>query len=1086
MKYIKHILALSFTLALLFGQGQLFAQFYNGQKMTFGKNRVQYNDFYWQYYRFPKFDTYFYVGGNQLAEYVSREVEGQLELLEYELEEILQHRLIFVVYNKLSEFKQSNIGLVSGSTEYNTGGVMRIIDNKVFLYYEGDHNKLKKQIRAALAEILINEMLYGGSFRSRLKSSTLLSLPEWFVSGLVSYLAYDLDAETESHIKHTLIDKKTRKLQQLQGDKAKYAGHSFWRHISEMYGKQVIPNILYITRITQSLDNGFMYVLGMSFKDVVNDAYYYTQSRYNDEIQANSLPASNYYKIKKRPRKKFTYNQVEISPDGKYIAYSGNIKGKYKIWIYNTQTRKTKKLFRKEQKIEQITDYSYPILTWHPSSKVISFAYERKGHIWLELHNIENKEKQKRELFYIDKVLDYSFSSDAQNLVMSAVKDGHTDIFTYSIGASSYKRITDDIADDLYPKFIGKTNNIIFSSNRTNKLLHQTESDLPSLVGNNLNLFVYHANNDTILTQITNTQHINEIRPYQAGNNEFIFLSDNNGLNNQYFLKIDSTINFIDTAIHYRPTYNNHPITNNAFYITNHSYNVNNNQSSIFFNGKKRFSLLGTSNTNLDKTDNTNTWFRDYYNRQIIADSLLKVDIENSKKPDTSLFYFTKKINNDTLIDINHYVFEKERNKSPQQLLLDSEEQYSDEPLQMPKQLVYFTNFYNNLMVAQVDFGFMNQSYQPYTGGPFYHNPGMNLFTKLGAIDLFEDYKITAGIRWAFNLKIDEFLFSVEDLKHRLDKQYIYYRQVYDAPNNEYYTKVYSNTLMTIFNYPITQTYGFKGTASVRYDRHIYKALDFKSLNKKDKLQFWTGLKGEFIYDDTRKLAENTYNGTRLKVFGEYYQCVNKDNITNMFVVGFDVRNYLPIHRHFILATRVAGSSSFGKSLLLYYLGGVDNQFSFTHKTKTFDYSTPINQKKNWAYQAIGTNLRGFIQNVRNGNSFSVANAELRLPIIRYLVNRPINNKFLNNFMIIGFTDVGTAWEGWNPLNTDNAYNHKPIHNGPVTVVIDKETSPILAGVGFGVRSRLLGYYIRADWAWGIDNGYVLPRVFYLSLSTDF
>jgi hypothetical protein len=36
------------------------------------------------------------------------------------------------------------------------------------------------------------------------------------------------------------------------------------------------------------------------------------------------------------------------------------------------------------------------------------------------------------------------------------------------------------------------------------------------------------------------------------------------------------------------------------------------------------------------------------------------------------------------------------------------------------------------------------------------------------------------------------------------------------------------------------------------------------------------------------------------------------------------------------------------------------------------------------------------------------------------------------------------------------------------------------------LRSKVLGYFMRADWAWGIDDNQVLPRVFYLSLNMDF
>jgi hypothetical protein len=43
-----------------------------------------------------------------------------------------------------------------------------------------------------------------------------------------------------------------------------------------------------------------------------------------------------------------------------------------------------------------------------------------------------------------------------------------------------------------------------------------------------------------------------------------------------------------------------------------------------------------------------------------------------------------------------------------------------------------------------------------------------------------------------------------------------------------------------------------------------------------------------------------------------------------------------------------------------------------------------------------------------------------------------------------------------------------------------------VAGYGFGLRSQLLGYFVRLDWAWGIENNQIRPRVFYFSLSLDF
>src|SRR5213593_1602958 len=52
------------------------AQFYNGSQQEFGKNRVQYDEpRTWTWYKFEKFDAYFYLNGKELGEFVSRNAE---------------------------------------------------------------------------------------------------------------------------------------------------------------------------------------------------------------------------------------------------------------------------------------------------------------------------------------------------------------------------------------------------------------------------------------------------------------------------------------------------------------------------------------------------------------------------------------------------------------------------------------------------------------------------------------------------------------------------------------------------------------------------------------------------------------------------------------------------------------------------------------------------------------------------------------------------------------------------------------------------------------------------------------------------
>ena len=76
--------------------------------------------------------------------------------------------------------------------------------------------------------------------------------------------------------------------------------------------------------------------------------------------------------------------------------------------------------------------------------------------------------------------------------------------------------------------------------------------------------------------------------------------------------------------------------------------------------------------------------------------------------------------------------------------------------------------------------------------------------------------------------------------------------------------------------------------------------------------------------------------------------------------------------------------------------------------------------------------MRGFNQNIRNGNNFLIFNSELRFPIVRYFLDHPVRSDFMNNFQVIGFTDLGMAWYGSQPLSRENTENTKTyVDNDP-------------------------------------------------------
>jgi hypothetical protein len=1083
-------------LLLVLSSAQLSGQFYNGMQMNFGKNRVQYNDHYWKFYRFDRFDVYSYENGTDLSLYVADFVEKELALIERFFDYDIERRLIFLTYNKMSDFRQSNIGLVSEDEEYNIGGTTQIIQNKVFLYFDGDHVTFERQIRAAIAEVLVTEMMFGNGLRDNLTSSTMINLPEWYLEGLISFVSNPWDYELENRVKDGIVSGKYEKFVNLQDDDARYAGHSFWKYVADLYGASIIPQILYITKINKNAESGFLYVLGSKLKELSFDWTSYYLGLYTSTEENAELPAEG--QILKRPNKQRVYQNIRISPDGKNVAYVTNQKGQYKIWIHHEDTGKQDRIYKRGQKLDQINDYSYPVLAWHPTSEIIGFVTEEKGFLKIHFYNLGTREITTRNLLYFEKILDFSFSPDARKLVFSAVSDGQTDIWVYDIASSTNERLTNDLADDFHPRFINNMDNISFVSNRRLDTLFM-ENDPENNTTTAFAVYVYdYARKDSELQKISEGKYINHYQPLSPARNEFFYLSDKNGIVNRYFAKYDSTVSLVDTTVHYRYFANSFPLTNYKRNIVSHDINTETGEIAEIVYNEGRYHMYQYPmemdqryGETLDPTE-----YRDrHVYRLMQEDSIHHIEKKVVSMKDIANNQLV--LDGDTIafqefrIDINNYIFEREKlnfynnqlRSRNLNLVLDSTS--NDNMMYID----YQTAFYPNMLVNQIDFSFLNTSYQAFTGGAFYYNPGLNLLFKVGANDLFEDYRLIGGVRFAIDFDSNEYLLSFESLKKQLDKQLIFHRQVFKNYTADSYVpniKTYTHELLGSLKYPLNQTLAIKGTASFRHDNTVFLSTELKFLNEPNIVKVWGGLKAELIFDNTRVLGTNLYSGMRFKIFGEAYRQVNAAK-SDLFVVGGDFRHYTRIHRTLIWANRFAASGSFGRSPLIYYLGSVDNWMNlFQSRVPTFDESVAIDYTQNYAYQALATNLRGFSQNIRNGSNFMVFNTELRWPIFRYLAGHPLASGFLNNFQVVGFADVGTAWSGLHPFTEENAWDKEVIENGPMTITLDANRDPIIAGYGVGIRSRLLGYFIRLDWAWGVENMQVQPRMFYLSLSLDF
>jgi outer membrane protein assembly factor BamA len=126
--------------------------------------------------------------------------------------------------------------------------------------------------------------------------------------------------------------------------------------------------------------------------------------------------------------------------------------------------------------------------------------------------------------------------------------------------------------------------------------------------------------------------------------------------------------------------------------------------------------------------------------------------------------------------------------------------------------------------------------------------------------------------------------------------------------------------------------------------------------------------------------------------------------------------------------------------------------------------------------------LRGYQDGFLNGSSYLIYNEEFRLPIYNTFFKKNIKSGFIKNLQFILFADFGTAWKGFYPT-AKNVVSQSIYGSADKGVLVYIDNSFAL-GYGTGIRTKILGYFIRTDFAWRVNGG--KKPMLHFSLATDF
>lgn len=1101
--------------------------------VEFGRNRVQFKQNKWQYYQSRNFNAYFYEGGDALAKFAIQVAEEELPKLEEFIEYGLQRRANIAIYNSYSDMKQSNIGLeVSWQ---NTGGVTKLVNNKMVIHSNGDLNNLRIQIREGIAKILVENLLFGDDLGEFAGNQALLDLPKWLTDGYVSYAAENWSAELDDQLKLELLSGEYKNFQHFVFRKPELAGHAFWNFIAEKYKKDNVTYLLYLARIYKNLNTAAERIAKKRFNAILNDFMQEETEKYESDFKGRRNQARGNVVAVEETKEHVDYYRFQANPQARNNSYAmvQFKRGLYRVILDDPAENRKTLLKAGVMNYKEDIHPTYPLIAWDNKGTRLMVIYSEEGKIKMFVWDaVARIKRNKQTIDELQLIQDVKYMLDNNTLVLSGVKNGQSDIFIYKIDQNKLQQVTNDVYSDLDPTFVSFPNKsgILFSSNRPNANAVNTDTVLASRYRYNVFLVDNNGKSDfNKISQLTKLKYSDARSPLQYNVNHFTFISAENGIRNRYAGFFSTKNAGLDTIIVVGEEILRNPgtkeldstlkrwqksepdsigyiaITDDSSYVfplTNYQTGLietrgagdNNLVSEVRREGNTKYLYKLRIDENTLKKRNVTARPTDFMKRY---------QSQVNQKPGDAIFYNKElKLQADETDSIaKEDVFQTEFTQ-------DSNYQSFQVPVPVESSTFVSRNykFFDYKLRFSSDYvvsGFNNQvflnKYQPYAGGsgPIRLSNGnsFNGIMRLGTSDLFEDIKFIGGFRISPNLKDFDYMVQFQNYRKRLDWGLVYYNSVFDnftIPKNDTlrYAKLYSSLYQVSLSWPFDEVrsirahIGFKNdVASFRPDSYG-NTYFYENLIRKDTLISYGLLNIEYVNDNSISKAQNIWNGLRYKLYlevnGRLTSKSEKSGV--MFNIGGDARKYYSIYRNFIWAGRAAFDMSLGSQKVVYYLGGTDGWFN----PKFNDGNRPANDV-DYTYQTLALNLRGHKQNVANGNNAITLNSEFRFPVFSTLLKRPINNAFIRNFQIIQFLDLGSAWNGKFNKKERNYVDYPSYINKDLVVRVSSGIlGPFAGGYGFGARSTLLGYFVRFDAGWPMTGFFAGKPILYISLGLDF
>ncbi len=979
-------------------------------------------------------------------------------------------RFAFYLYLSPNDLIHSNSYPVRNEKD---NGLTPLRINSTNLLFPGNYEAFREHVRSEVTKLVMEDYYFGGQIQLSIQNTVLLYLPDWYAEGLPAYLGEGWDYEDEfwlaslekSHMLNFAIEG--------QGPIYHTARKSIWYFIAQNYGPEKLGEIFYMTRLTRSVEDGVIHVLGITLKTLTEKWREFVLQHITDNANFREPIDKESVLAELAPGDKVL--SFALHPNKAKAALYLNNGGKHRVVIYNFETGKIKSTpIEGGFATEQYDRFRFEMpMAWSPDgNQLVTTIYDKAGEYlaWYDM----TKGSVKFVTFQpgLDRIYQIAWSPDGAQLVCSGLQQGQIDLYRFVPGTGSFVQLTNDFYDDLYPVWSADGGRIYHASTRQQAVLAPGVNARYDANELGLDIWAYDFTEHS-LSRVTTSPDFNEVPVGMSSSFELLIKSDQTGLNNLQKINV---------------------FVGDSSYQTNMSpgmYRAAVNDSLLAYSTSFKGDLMvyvAPREAVLQDQVATRTMLRQ---RNDKAAALQRLKLQNAAKMDSIRKAGTAlpdpkntdnekpeadsaKSNNKT---VKYYVFDddegddkekprKRPKKSNGDYLLKKEPERPNFDAVVVKSPTYSRTVWSADRVT-TRFGY----------DPVFK---LSFLAEARLRDQQGNHQITMGFKSYLDLRSNDTYIRYANLKHSLDYQ------VGFTHSGRFLNKA---GLAARYNWtrldgslvlPLNRYLSIGGGAHLSLINRkniallIPKTIDGQALMAGGRLNMTfdkTVFEGNFI----RKGTFATVDLTNAYSFSN-----NSDN----FVTGrVDLRKYIPVRRS-VLAGRLSGAWSEGPMQQQFFLGGTPEALLARFQNPA-DFPIESPHLPALHYMEYITPIRGFQFNGRNGTKFVAANAELRIPLSRIMLNS-LNTNPAYNIELIPFFDIGTTWTQGNPLSQKNPIDTQVINSYPLTITVQTLKSPFLMGFGAGTRLQMFGYSMRADLAWGVEDYTILSPRLHLSLGKNF